>query len=1219
MPSIRLSRQQQGSLLVLLVFNVLLDQHSILGCPSSPSNLADMKSGIDCGGDGSCTKGAATVGAYTFNDPAETNTALGSTGTFTITVTCGSISSAGCTASGATSSCTGCAGSLSFTVTGTPASGSCSATLSGTTYTSTGGGTCAVQAVCSAGHYDGGTFTAATGSTALGLVKMDLKKNSNVVDTVSGLASASSNGYLIDHDSTSTATSGVITITGLKIVKTAAFTNDFTLEFTALGSASDGTATATSAFKVRPDSVAYAWGSTPTAFVAADPATHTISTSITLTLKDAASNTCTGVLAADVIDALVALQVGQSSGAQDSSSTSSWADVADQSKLVSAASLTTLKCTFADGGTCTIASSDLTVLQHAGVYYRLSFTDATSWTSGTFTAAQTTSFRLDPAALLINVGDAAYAPTVVRVDGTPSDTLDSDGFHTAIQVKLVDPATTGVATLAACTGCMIARLVKCDDNIPVASGAADYPYNYTTTPCSAVSQAACATSGGVCGSNDNTIADGVWKNTLTSTSAATTADVVAGVATFANLQAKYVVGAGYRLQFTLNPSSATAAAPSSVHSNTYGQQSVPSASDTVNSLMIRPFEMTVVQSPGGDGVDLLTGGDGVTGTPDGVGAGMVFRVQPAVLLKGDGYSFAESWATHGHVPITAAVKVSSCTQSGCAGSCAASDCSSGASVTLTSEDTATSGVSPQYLTAVTSSDTSLSSDFSGAATGTVDVQAQYIASVGGVGYIWRDLKASTSLYGGNENVVLQLMVGLDCNLLASAATKCTVADTLPFDVFTAPDPPVNLRVVPYNSLGFRLEFDPGVVTRLKPLSGFIIEVDTCTQSGTAFNDGNTSLACPTTSGVYATTDNLESELGSDYTTGGGLVQEVFASWSPTTPGQKAAATINFTPPRRMDHGDRLVLSLGAPGMVADPFVTSCTATGDSASLFDVTIYSNASEVTLTVASGATVIRGAPVSLTLPTACNIYNPALKGDSGADAAYYTAVGDRASAFWGTKDLTGTVSPSVSAPALPTFIVGNLLGYGYNSTAGRFDNCLGAGCDAFGASTHFAVRTIQDGSSMDTAWSGDLRYDSEGGLCAAAASNGTGTFPSNRLCASYAWTGYQSGHDAGDNGAPIGTNPGQGSTTYGQSMGSINDACRDGSTSKNPCALTVGAQWTVGVALSGYDAASPTTFALTFKHMRAIQKGSTITVPLASSSYTSGPTGTSTVVTSGDTLAP
>jgi hypothetical protein len=56
--------------------------------------------------------------------------------------------------------------------------------------------------------------------------------------------------------------------------------------------------------------------------------------------------------------------------------------------------------------------------------------------------------------------------------------------------------------------------------------------------------------------------------------------------------------------------------------------------------------------------------------------------------------------------------------------------------------------------------------------------------------------------------------------------------SMPFDIFTAPSPPQNLRVYSYGSLGFRLEFEPGFISRLKPLSGFIVEVDQCDQSGT---------------------------------------------------------------------------------------------------------------------------------------------------------------------------------------------------------------------------------------------------------------------------------------------------------------------------------------------------------------------------------------------------
>lgn len=191
-------------------------------------------------------------------------------------------------------------------------------------------------------------------------------------------------------------------------------------------------------------------------------------------------------------------------------------------------------------------------------------------------------------------------------------------------------------------------------------------------------------------------------------------------------QANFVVGAGYKIKFTFNPTASTAVEPTSAHTNARGQQVLPATTDTVTSFFIRPHTLGIVQQPGGDGVDLVAGGDGVTGTPDGVGVGTVFRVQPAVILKGDGYSFTSSWGMHGHVPITAAVKVVSCTQVDCAGSCDATSCTDGASVSITVEDTATSGVSPASIQATSAtSDATLTSTFSATAgSGTVDVQVE---------------------------------------------------------------------------------------------------------------------------------------------------------------------------------------------------------------------------------------------------------------------------------------------------------------------------------------------------------------------------------------------------------------------------------------------------------------------------------------------------------------
>lgn len=216
------------------------------------------------------------------------------------------------------------------------------------------------------------------------------------------------------------------------------------------------------------------------------------------------------------------------------------------------------------------------------------------------------------------------------------------------------------------------------------------------------------------------------------------------------------------------------------------------------------------------------------------------------------------------------------------------------------------------------------------------MQARYIAAVGGIGYVWRDLKASTSYSGGgNENVVLQFLVGLGCHLLANVGTTCTAVDSAPFDIFAAPNPPVNLKVEPYGPLGFRLEMTPGAITRMRPLSGYMIEVrskgqffvcgasflpshghtfavqnpapgtlrspgrhvcaparknsqapgagvltfgdlqvDTCTQSATTF-ELDASAACATHTHSYPESDDLYAELGGDFTTGGGATEVGF--------------------------------------------------------------------------------------------------------------------------------------------------------------------------------------------------------------------------------------------------------------------------------------------------------------------------------------------------------
>jgi hypothetical protein len=95
---------------------------------------------------------------------------------------------------------------------------------------------------------------------------------------------------------------------------------------------------------------------------------------------------------------------------------------------------------------------------------------------------------------------------------------------------------------------------------------------------------------------------------------------------------------------------------------------------------------------------------------------MVFRVQPAVVLKGKDYYFNKNWGTHGHLPITAAVLVKSCTQTNCGANCAMADCihAKGANVSIASDSNATSGVAPDFLVATTvTTDATKTSTFTG--------------------------------------------------------------------------------------------------------------------------------------------------------------------------------------------------------------------------------------------------------------------------------------------------------------------------------------------------------------------------------------------------------------------------------------------------------------------------------------------------------------------------
>jgi len=157
---------------------------------------------------------------------------------------------------------------------------------------------------------------------------------------------------------------------------------------------------------------------------------------------------------------------------------------------------------------------------------------------------------------------ANFFPRIVRADSTNnfdnySTTLNiwgEDGLPSPIHILY---GTTGGDLLnhANCYGCVQARLIMCSDRLTTKTG---YPL------CSSVAQAVCATSSadGVTCSHSSTSGDPEWTDTLGGT---TIVNLVNGTATFTDLKVRYVIGAGYRLNFMLNAGarSSTAYSPTS--------------------------------------------------------------------------------------------------------------------------------------------------------------------------------------------------------------------------------------------------------------------------------------------------------------------------------------------------------------------------------------------------------------------------------------------------------------------------------------------------------------------------------------------------------------------------------------------------------------------------------------------------------------------------------
>eukprot|EP00960_Hanusia_phi_P036908 752594-Hanusia_phi.AAC.6 len=595
------------------------------------------------------------------------------------------------------------------------------------------------------------------------------------------------------------------------------------------------------------------------------------------------------------------------------------------------------------------ATFKLHVSSLAGLYFQLGY--EMSFLNYSFTVRTSgRTFQLSPSRLLLSYSeqfilyqaselDVRNVPSVVHLDGANNDTANVAGLPSIINVNLTDASG---ATLSGsnCDSCMLVRLYKCQDSSPSAQST---PYDYTFPPCTSVAQAYCATyQAGVCTSS------GQFLGTLQGT---TLVSVTEGRAIFSGLTVKYVFGAGYRLRFifdSLNPSSYSV---SSQHST--GVQDFPDpswqAAGVNNSFFVLP-RLSVTQSPGGEGLDAgLLGGDFTLGTPDGVPYGFAFKNQPIVKVLGDGYAFDRNWGTHGHAPLTALIKSDACGGGGCA--------DQGLKLTGSS-----SPVSQTHSSAVAESLAAGKGPYFATFTGETDqnygVELKWSDNLQFVGFKYVDLRIDGILNEtGQVDLKLAFLCGVDTSNPMMYNQLFAVADSNFFDLFGPPDAPVNFKVSNYGALGFRLEFDPPFISGAQPLSGFIVEVDRCTDSS----------CLPKTQHVHPNFATPK-QLGSDYELGGGRGEEVLVKYNASS-SSSFALTLSLTPSRRMVAGDSLVLPL--PKFSADLKLKpsySCSSVDQSP--FSLEIFPQESVLQLTVQEGRELIMSAPLDLVIPDYCNI---------------------------------------------------------------------------------------------------------------------------------------------------------------------------------------------------------------------------------------------------------
>jgi len=920
-------------------------------------------------------------------------------------------------------------------------------------------------------------------------------------------------------------------------------------------------------------------------------------------------------------------------------------------------------------------STGAAVLQTLG--YTTSDAAAVNSPTSYVTEAYSTVFMLSPAKMKLSWGGtaedspfqhagatdytASTFPIVTRLDGSPAtyptvDAPNTDGLPSAINVILLD-ADGSTLSSTNCTKCFYARLVKCDDSTPTngtTTGMGLTNGDGVTLPAcvgqaidanepdqmAGMTQALCATNGGECTSSTD------FQQTLSSsptTAEGTEAFVANGIAAFYGLQARYTFGAGFLLRFVMDPqydnisyANETLVTPvngsvnhteiKTVHTAANGQVFFPDigavggghVESDHKSMIIRPYNLEVAQHPGGDGVDLDglgTAGDGTVNTPDGVGAGQPFRVQPAVVVKGyDGsseYYFSKDWANHGHMPITAVIKSETCGQ----------DCVDKGIALTGTNDTGVSLTALQAGAFLNDGTGDLTGIFTGDPS-SIDVELAYSTILSGnVGFYWRDLKVLTrDSDTGFEGLKLMFMAGWHTHLLQehvnNSAGTFTTVDSGYFDVFTAPGAPLNLQAIAYGELGFRIEYDPSEIARLKPLSGFIVEIDFCTQSGS----DSGSCATRAVAGYPEALSLPNKPLGSDLYTGGGRTEEVQFSYSPTTGGAATEVNVTLRPKDHIYGGDELRIHLNYPGLYrAIDYSGSCVPEGSHGSLFTADINANTSVLTLTAVSGAEIARGQPVTIMLPLACEIIYPdnalAFEADNAHLGSNHTKtnLADYQSSRYGTKAL----SPPMRAIA---YVVGPVDG----STG---DNCKNVTCTV---SSTKVLPIVQDSNTMDLTWSGSLQFGAVGVACDSTIGvpedTSSQTFPNKRYC-SMASTGSNDldAYDhveanpsnifvtsnygnSGQNGKPIGSNAGRAGRPGGtiaaevtQSSGTLfvdsSSLCRAGGSTQNPCMLPSGEEWNPAVALSyNFTGSNATTMTVNLRRdERCIQQGTSFTVPI------------------------